>query len=80
MENEIDYLVADDNCKQALIDLIDCANRLKWLKKYKRLYQKVTIQPRGLPKVINAFLNGVKYDNIFDFCREYQLVVLEITN
>jgi hypothetical protein len=80
MENEFDYLVADENCKQALTELIVNANRLKWIKEYKWLFQKVTIRETELPRVVNANFNGVIYGYIVDFCREYQLVELELTN
>ena len=80
MENEFDYLIADENCKQAVMQLIFVASKVKWLKKYKKLYEKVTIRPEGLPRIINSNFNGVRYDFIIDFCREYQNVEQEITN
>jgi len=80
MDNEIDYLVADENCKQAIKELMFDANRLKWLKKYRRLYEKVNLSPKELPNVANANFNGVVYGFIKDFHKEYSLVLLEITN
>jgi len=80
MENEFDFSVADENCKKALMQLIFVASKVKWLKKYKKLYEKVTIHPEGLPRIINANFNDVRYDFIIDFCREYQIVEQEITN
>jgi hypothetical protein len=79
-ENEFDYLIADENCKQAVMQLVFVASKVKWLKIYKKLYDKVTIHPEGLPRIINANFNGVRYDFIIDFCREYQIVEQEITN
>jgi hypothetical protein len=80
MNNEIDYLVADENCKQAIKELMFDANRLKWLKKHKRLFDKISLSPKELPNVANASFNGVVYGFIKDFHKEYSLVLLEITN
>ena len=80
MENEFDYLIADENCKQAVMELIFVTSKVKWLKKYRKLYDKVTINPNGLPRVVIANFNGVKYNFIIDFCREYQTVEHEIAN
>jgi hypothetical protein len=33
MENEMDYLVADEICKEALKELMIDANKVKWLSK-----------------------------------------------
>ncbi len=80
MDNEIDYLVADENCKQAIKELMFDANRLKWFKKYRRLYEKVNLSPKELPNVANANFDGVVYGFIKDFHKEYSLVLLEIKN
>ncbi len=79
MENEFDYFIADENCKQAIKQLMSDANKVKWLKEYRWLFQKVTIHPKGLPRIIIANFNGVQYDFIIDFCRKYQIVEFEIT-
>ena len=79
MENEFDYFIADENCKQAIKQLMSDANKVKWLKEYRWLFQKVTIHPKGLPRIIIANFNGVRYDFIIDFCKKYQIVEFEIT-
>ena len=41
MENEMNYLVADENCKEALKELMIEENKIKWLSKYEKLFKKV---------------------------------------
>ena len=80
MDNEIDYLVADENCKEAIKELMFDANKLKWLRKYKRLFKKVSICPSGLPNIANSNFDGVNYGFIREFHNEFQLVLLELSN
>ena len=54
MDNEIDYLVADENCKQAIKELMFDANKVKWLSKYQSLFKKVSLKPKGLPEIVNC--------------------------
>ena len=80
MENEFDYFIADENCKQAIKQLLSDANKVKWLRKYQKLLNKVIIQPEGLPAIVNCNLNGITYSFISEFYQEYRLVQLELTN
>ena len=80
MENEFDYFIADENCKQAIKQLMSDANKVKWLRKYQKLLNKVIIQPEGLPEIVNCNLNGITYSFISEFYQEYRLVQLELTN
>ena len=80
MENEMDYFVADENCKEALKELMFDPNKVKWLRKYQRLLNKIIIQPEGLPEIVNCNLNGITYSFINEFYQEYRLVQLELTN
>jgi len=80
MENEMDYLVADENCKEALKELMIEENKIKWLSKYEKLFKKVSISPLGLPNIANANFDGVNYPFIGKFHRVYQRVTQNLTN
>ena len=80
MENEIDYLVADENCKEAIKELMFDANKIKWLCKYSKLFKKVSICPTELPNIANANFDGVNYSFIKVFHNKFQLVNLELSN
>jgi hypothetical protein len=75
----MDYFVADENCKEALKELMIEENKIKWLSKYEKLFKKVSISPLGLPNIANANFNGVNYHFIGEFHHEYQLVQHELT-
>lgn len=80
MKIEFDYLVADENCKEALKELMIDANKVKWLRKYEKLFKKVSISPLGLPNIANANFDGVNYPFIGEFHRVYQLVMQDLSN
>ena len=80
MEKEMDYLVADENCKEALKELMIEENKIKWLSKYEKLFKKVSISPLGLPNIANANFNGVNYHFIGEFHMVYQRVMQDLTN
>lgn len=80
MKKENDYWIANENAREALKELMFDANKVKWLTKYQRLFQKVSIKPKDLPVIVNCNLNGITYCIISEFHQEYQLVEQELTN
>ena len=80
MKNEFDYLSTNENCKKALKELMFDAKKVKWLRKYQKLFNKVIIQPEGLPELVNCNLNGITYSLISEFYQEYGLVQHKLTN
>ena len=81
MENEMDYLVADENCRIALRELMFTSYKTKWLKDYTKLFKKVSVQPsQDLPNIANANFDGVNYPFIGEFHRVYQLVMQDLSN
>jgi len=81
MENEMDYLVADENCRIALRELMFTTFKTDWLKDYTKLYKKVSVQPsQYLPIIANANFDGVNYHFIGEFHMVYQRVMQDLTN
>ena len=80
MKKEKDFWIANENCMEALKELMFDANKVKWLRKYQKPLNKVIIQPEGLPAIVNCNLNGITYCFISEFYQEYRLVQLELTN
>jgi hypothetical protein len=76
----MDFLVADENCKEALKELMFDPNKVKWLSKCEKLFKKVSISPLGLPNIANANFNGVNYHFIGEFHMVYQRVMQDLTN
>ena len=67
--------MADDYCKEAIKVLMFDANKEKWLRRYCKLFMKVSICPTGHPNIANANLDGINYPLIGEFHRVYQLVI-----
>ena len=80
MKTEKDFCIANDNAKEALKELMFDANKVKWLSKYQRLFQKVSLKPKGLLEIVNCNFHEITYCFISEFHQEYQLVEQELTN
>ena len=80
MFNKFDHLKADENCKEALKELMFEGNNFKWLSDYKTLFKKVSISPLGLPNIANANFDGVNHHFIGEFHMVYQRVMQDLTN
>ena len=77
----MDYLVAVENCRIALRELMFTSYKTKWLKDYTKLFKKVSVQPsQDLPNIANANFDGVNYPFIGEFHRVYQLVMQDLSN
>lgn len=78
--SQFDYQLVDKLCKSVLVnfeDLIDTAEIDEWLFKNKSLYDKVNVQPKGLPAIANCNFNGVRYDHISKFHSLYYKIDFE---
>lgn len=71
MKTRIDYIVSDAACKEALLDLITTESVLGWISKYRDLYKRVTIKPKGLPRIARSNMGGFHFENISKFHKEY---------
>jgi len=80
MKKEQDFWIANENAKEALKELMFDANKVKWLTKYQRLFQKVSLKPKGLPEIVNCNFHGITYCFISEFHKEYLLVIHELNN
>jgi hypothetical protein len=80
MIKEKDFWIANENCKEALKELLFDANKVKWLIKYQGLFRKVLIKPKGLPEIVNCNLNGITYCFIIEFHQKYKLAKHELSN
>lgn len=65
--NTLDYQIADTHCETIINDFDPNENVEIWLSKYKSLYYRFNIAPKGLPAVANCNFEGVKYDKIAKF-------------
>ena len=80
MKKEQDFWIANENTKEVLKELMFDANKVKLLTKYQRLFQKVSIKPKGLPEIVNCNFHGITYCFISEFHHEYLLVHHELNN
>jgi hypothetical protein len=70
--DKIDFLVNDNLCEEALIELSTTNDIKAWINKYKELYESISIKPEGLPNIANQHFEGVKYFYIGELHREYK--------
>ena len=69
--NREDYLFNDKRCEQAISDFKHSASNQRWLKQYNELYNTVTIQPEGLPRITSFNLGDEKFEKIKIFSSLY---------
>jgi hypothetical protein len=49
--DKIDFLLKDNLCEDALIELGVISNKLDWIQKYNDLYNEISIKLEGLPSI-----------------------------
>ncbi len=65
------YEIADRFAEEAIEEEAKAVDRDKWLREYEDMFKSISIQPKGLPSIANAHLNGRFFSNIADFHRLY---------
>ena len=72
--NRIDFLIKDNHCQKAIDDFKTLTSVPDWLNQHLELYESVTIQPGGLPRITNSNLGDESFENIQLFANLYELV------
>ena len=65
--DKIDFIIWDKLCEEALIEANSVENKSAWLKKFRPLFESISIKPLDLPSIANQNHNGVRYTYIGDF-------------
>ena len=71
MKTYADFVMNDSACKTALLELITTDSVLGWISTYRYLYRRVTIKPKGLPRIARSNRGGFYFENISKFNKEY---------
>ena len=69
--NRENYLFNEKRCEQAISDLKFSVSTLRWLNQYNELFNTVTIQPDGLPRITSFNLGDEKFEKIKLFSNLY---------
>jgi hypothetical protein len=72
--NRIDFLIKDNLCQKAIDDFKTLTSVPDWLNQHLELYESVTYQPGGLPRITNSNLGDESFENIQLFANLYELV------
>jgi hypothetical protein len=70
-KSEIEFLISDKTCEEAVKEFNSKTNKLIWLAENRDLYNSISIRPKGLPSIASCCLNGIHYENISVFHRTY---------
>ena len=70
----IEYLIKDNLCQKAIDDFKTLTSVPNWLNQHLELYESVTIQPGGLPRITNSNLGDESFENIQLFANLYEMV------
>ncbi len=74
MTQRIDYLIKDNHCEKAIEDFKILTSVPEWLNQYSDLFDSVSIQPKGLPRITSSHFEGESFENIQLFAHLYDLV------
>ncbi len=74
MTERIDYLIKDNHCEKAIEDFKILTSVPDWLQQYSDLFDSVSIQPEGLPRITSSHFEGESFENIQLFAHLYDLV------
>jgi hypothetical protein len=74
MTERIDYLIKDNQCEKAIEDFKTLSSVPDWLEQYSDLFDSVSIQPKGLPRITSSHFEGESFENIQLFAHLYDLV------
>ena len=75
MMDQMEYVMRDINCQQALKELNDDIFLRHWIEKYKNLKRKISNEPEGLPSIASCHCDGVRYASIAEFHRIYETLL-----
>jgi hypothetical protein len=75
MNQQLNYIIRDTNCKQALADLRTNISVPQWLDEHAALFKSISIAPEGRPSIASANYQGEHYEWISAFHRLYQTLI-----
>ena len=75
MMDQMEYIMRDINCQQALDELKEDIFLRDWIEKYKKLKKQISNEPEGLPSIASCHCDGIRYASISEFHRVYETLL-----
>ena len=75
MSDQMEFVMRDINCKQALDELKEDIFLRDWIEKYKKLKKQISIEPAGLPSIASSHCDGIRYASIAEFHSIYETLL-----
>ena len=73
MTERIDYLIKENHLEKAIEDFKTLSSVPEWLNKYSDLFDSVSIQPKGLPRITSSYFEGESFLKNVSLCSENRL-------
>ena len=67
MIEQIDYLVKDNLCIEAMVDFKNLTSVQDWVNIYRELFESINYVPEGYPKITDSNFDGESFVNIQSF-------------
>lgn len=74
MQTRIDFIIKDNLCVKAIDDFKILTSVPEWLTQYSDLFDSVSIEPEGLPRITLFHFDGEPFENIRKFAHLYSVV------
>ena len=75
MNDQMEFVMRDINCQQALNELKEDIFLRDWIDKYKKLKKQISIEPAGLPSIASSHCDGIRYASIAEFHCIYETLL-----
>jgi hypothetical protein len=66
-EERVSYIINDARCELAMKEFASYNPITGWVWEYMKLYEAITIQPKGLPAIAQCNYQGEYFHNISEF-------------
>jgi hypothetical protein len=76
-KDQLRYAIRDNLCAKAIEEFKDTSSVPEWLQENRSLFDSISYQPPGLPRILDASIGGRIFENIQKFGRLYMAVDTE---
>jgi len=72
--DQLRYAIRDNLCAKAIEEFKETSSVAEWLQENRSLFDSISYQPPGLPRILDSSMGGRIFENIQKFGRLYMAV------
>ncbi len=75
--NKSDFIETNIICQSIINNFNETSDMKAWLHNYRNLYDQISIEPKGLPRIANSHHDGIQYEYISKFHDLYSVMKMK---